>query len=661
MFDRPLKLDVRKLLFISISLCVLVLIVYGRTSSHEFVDYDDTQYVVQNPDVNHGITIAGLEYAFTDTRLANWHPLTFLSHMLDCQLFGLEHPGGHHLVNVLLHACNSVLVLLVLRLFTGSVWRSAFVAAIFAVHPLHVESVAWVAERKDVLSTLFALLTLVGYWWHLQTPSARRYALMLLAFALSLMSKAMFVTLPFAMLLLDYWPLRRFGWKKVESSTQRSFAHCVIEKIPLVAMAAAVSAVAMITQRSAGAAMSVDDLPMSDRLMNTVFGYAIYLRQFIWPVDLAVFYPYQQGRSVQDLLINAALIVVITIASLVLIRRRPSLFVGWCFYLGTLVPVIGLVQIGAQAHADRYMYAPMLGLLIAILWLMPGTFSASRAWLQPALTLVGFALIAAATVGAWRQVGYWKDSRTLYDHTLAITTNNHIIQNNIGILDQQAGRLPEAMARFQEAARIKPSYVDAWCNMGINNIFTARKESAQGHTQAAQQHLQEALGFLKKALELSPKFASAHASLGEAYFQLGYIGQAESEFSLAIQYDPNLTAAIINLGLVRSTQGRFDDAIKLYQQGLEKGNQDAMTYYLIGIANMKRQDCRSAIPAFESAIQRNAGLVDAYVDYATALAACGRFPEAAQQINMALSKDPNNQRAKGIKQALDQQLRSSPH
>src|SRR3972149_3559607 len=472
-----------------------VLIVFGQTLRHDFVNYDDRLYVYENPYVTHGLTTQGIVWAFTSKHASNWHPLTWLSHMLDCQLFGLA-PWGPHLVNVLLHAATAILLFLVLRRMTGDLWPSAFVAVVFAVHPLRVESVAWVAERKDVLSGLFFMLTLWAYVGYVRHPfSTARYLTVMVLFALGLMAKPMLVTLPFVLLLLDYWPLgrmtplaaenrnKRLG-ATVQLSPQRIFsippqqsfsippqrifsipARLAMEKVLLMVLAAASCAATLWAQSE----VIADDehMPLSLRIGNAVISYVAYLVQLFYPAGLAVLYPHPWSGLPMWKVAGALLLLAAICGGVVALRRRcPYLLVGWLWYLGMLLPVIGLVQVGLQAMADRYTYLTQIGLCIAFAW---GVAQFTRSWPYRGWVCGIASVLALATLlgCAWLQTSYWHDSETLWTHTLACTSRNFVVHNNLGNALAKVGRLKEAVENYEQALELKSNYHEAHNNLGV--------------------------------------------------------------------------------------------------------------------------------------------------------------------------------------------------
>ena len=419
---------------ICIALAGLTWLVFSQTLWHDFINYDDPHYVYENTKITGGLSISGIAWAFTHIHALNWHPLTTISHMLDCQLHGLK-AGWHHFTNVLLHTLAAMLLFLALQQMTGAVWRSAFVAAVFAIHPLRVESVAWIAERKDVLSGVFFMLTLLAYLYYVRVPRVRGYLVVVFLFACGLMSKPMLVTLPFVLLLLDYWPLDRIKgqlWKRVA------------EKIPLIALSAVSSVITFLVQK--GAVGQTEELPIFERINNAIVSYVLYIWQMVWPVNLAVFYPHPENRlPLWEIVSCFLLLIFITVTAIALRKQRPYLLVGWLWYLGMLVPVIGLVQVGWQGRADRYTYLPLIGLYIAATWAVTDLTALYRHQ-RATLSTVAILVIAALSCCAWIQTSYWRDSETLFKHALAITTNNDVAENNIGIVFLGKGKLDEAIS-----------------------------------------------------------------------------------------------------------------------------------------------------------------------------------------------------------------------
>ena len=544
----------RSALWISVGLVALIGVAYASVARYGFLRFDDPQYVTENPHVANGLTPEAMSWALTSGYAANWHPLTWMSHMLDIQLFGMN-ASAHHVVNVAIHSASTVLWFSVLWAMTGAVWRSAFVAGLFGLHPIHVESVAWIAERKDVLSAFFWMLTIGAYLFYVRRPRPARYLLVVASFALGLMSKPMVVTLPFALLLLDYWPLGRFS----ASSNGRPLSALLIEKVPLLALSAASSVITFLVQREGGAVAVGTRLPIALRVENAVVSYASYLGKTFWPAHLAAYYPYPQSFSLAVVLASAIGLAAVTGAVVWRAREHPYLPVGWFWYLGTLVPAIGLVQVGTQAMADRYTYLPLIGIFIIIAWGAPELVSRWAALPRQALVVAAVAGILVCTVVAKAQVRHWESSSALWTHALAVTTDNYAAHtymgnalanqgdlrgaiahyneairilpdypeahNNLGPALARTGRLDEAVAQFTEAIRLRPNYVDAQSNLGL--------------ALASQGKLQEAIPHYKEALRLDPDHAGAHGNLGFAYRALGRTADAIQEFETSLRLNPN--------------------------------------------------------------------------------------------------------------------------
>jgi len=432
---------------ICVGLIAIIAIVFGQSVHHGFVNYDDNTYVYENPRITRGLSVDSLRWAFSHVHSSNWHPLTTISHILDCQLYSLD-AGGHHLTNCLLHSAATVLLFLVLRALTGATWRSAFVAAIFAVHPLHVESVAWISERKDVLSGVFFMLTLGAYSRYARVPSLPRYLLVAFVFSLGLLAKPMLVTTPFILLLLDYWPLNRFTNRVV-------IRRLVAEKTPLLLLSAGSCAATLFAQK--GIIITTRQLPIWWRVGNALVSYAVYLWQTIWPTRLSAFYPMREDESELWPVVGAlALLIGITTAVIILRRIRPYLFTGWFWYLGMLVPVIGFIQVGVQAHADRYTYLPQIGLGIAAVW----GISDLAQWLnlQRTVRFAAVALIAVLVFLSWRQTGYWRNGETLWTHALSVTNNNEIAHYGLGDIFVRQSQFDKAISEFRATLSIRPQW-----------------------------------------------------------------------------------------------------------------------------------------------------------------------------------------------------------
>jgi protein O-mannosyl-transferase len=517
---------------ICILLAVITWLVFGQTLRYDFVNVDDVDYVLKNLEVARGLTTEGVVWAFTHFHASNWHPLTWISHMLDCQLYGLN-PSGHHLTNVLLHSATAILLFLVLRQMTAALWRSAFVAAIFAIHPLRVESVAWVAERKDVLSGLFFVLTIGAYVRYTRRPSATGYTLVAVLFALGLMCKPMLVTVPFVLLLLDYWPLDRGGGN--DRNIFRILRGLFVEKLPLFALSAASCLITFFAQKCAIQPLASVSFPV--RAANAAISYAVYLRQLFWPSDLAALYPFPTRSVGLAGMLSLAVLAGISIAVFTL-RRHRYLVTGWLWYLIMLGPVIGIVQVGIQAHADRYAYLPQIGLSLLLTW---AAADLCAGWRHHRLFLctLSIVLLAALTIVARTQASYWQNSQSLWTHTIACTSDNAMAHTNLGEAFYEKGMLNEAMAHYRTALEIDPNQTLAHSALGLALLETGRPDDSVGH--------------LLRALEINPNFADAHYNLGNTFMQTGQANEAIAHFNRAVEINPNDIEALNNMAWILAT------------------------------------------------------------------------------------------------------------
>ncbi len=501
------------------ALAALSILPYGGVRSHGFV-YDDLGYLVRNPEVQAGLTPRSLRWAFTTFHEANWHPVTWLSHLLDIQLLGMA-PGGHHLVNLLLHAANTILLFLALRSLTGAVWRSSLAAALFAIHPLHVESVAWVAERKDLLSALWFFLGLLAYVRYVRRPTVRRYLSVAAIFALGLLSKPMVVTFPFVLLLLDLWPLRRHE----EEPGVARLLHLIVEKTPLFILSFISAAITFRAHREALAAVN---LSLETRLGNALVSYLLYLWKTAWPGKLAAFYPHPAAPTPWWALLGSGLLLAgISLAVALVFRRAPHLAVGWFLFVGMMVPVIGIVQVGGQARADRYTYLPLVGLFLALAWTLGDL--AGRRRVRIALAMGSLIVIAALTAATVRQTSFWQDEFTLFSHALEVTDDNWLAHNNVGTALLEQGRYGQARQHFAEAVRIAPGFLEAQNNLGW---VLAR----QGFDEEAELHL-------RAAISLNPSVAAPHATLGEILLRRGKTDEALDHLREALRLNPDFEEA----------------------------------------------------------------------------------------------------------------------
>ena len=573
-------------LLILLGLAVVTFGIYAQVIGHRFITIDDLSYIEGNPIVNRGVTLGGLAWAFTTFHEANWHPLTWLAHMIDSQLFGTI-AGGHLLVNALMHAANTVLLFWFLLRTTHARWSSALVAALFALHPLHVESVAWAAERKDTLSTFFGLLSLIAYVRYAEAPSIRRYAWTAVTLTLGLLAKPMLVTWPFVMLLLDYWPLRR-----LEITSRREVASkvwpLVREKLPLFALVTASAVVTTVAQSRGGAVRTFEEASLALRLSNALVSYAKYVLRAFWPNDLAVFYPFPGAGIPAWQIIGGALLLIGITAFCVFQRKvRPYLIVGWLWFLGTLVPVIGLVQVGGQTMADRYFYIPSIGLFIAIVFGLADIAERRRAaqWVSAAIADVVLLVLATLTNA---QIHRWTDSFTLFEHALAVTPPNAAIERSLGYALHRSGRLDEAAAHFEKALQLTPDDHMSLLYMGVCRFYQGRVPEAIDYAQATirlqpdaakahdllgmslamQNRNEAALDEMRRAVELARDDAEIRNDLGAALARLGRIPEAIDEFHEALRLNPNNAAAHANLGSVLLASGKAQQSIPEFEAAL---------------------------------------------------------------------------------------------
>jgi tetratricopeptide (TPR) repeat protein len=698
----------RQVLAVCVLLLLAVAVVFGQAAGFDFVNYDDQQYVYENDAVAAGLTGQGIVWAFTHFHMCNWHPLTWISHMADCQLYGLW-PGGHHLTSVVLHGATVIVLFLLLLQMTGAFWPSALAAALFAVHPLRAESVAWVAERKDVLSGFFFVLTLAAYVRYARRPfSPARYSAVLALFACGLMAKPMLVTLPCVLLLLDWWPLGRLARSSLPLDQQPEhsdkelargpfpFINLLVEKIPLFALVAAACCVAILAQRETMA--DLDRFSLSARIANALVVYMTYVVQLFMPVDLAVNYPHP-GDGLPVWKMAGSLAALATITSLAVVNRRqyPYLLVGWLWYLGMLVPVIGILQVGSQARADRYTYLPQIGLCVALAW---GAADLARSWSVPRRTQAIAAVLGlAALMGcAWRQTSYWQNTETLWRRAVACRPDDWRAHITLGsaLLDQN--KLDEAIGQFE---KIAPSYVEAHYNLGMaldrqgktseamvqyekaleiqprsttaldananshNNL--GRQLDLQGKTAEAMMHytqaleiqpnhatarfnlandlagqgkLDEAIVHYEKALEIQPSNARGHNSLGAALDRQGKTAQAVIHYQKALDIEPNDAAAHYNLGMALDRQGKLDEAIVHYEKALEIQPRNASVLINLALVLARQGKTSEAIARYERILAFEPRNIVAHYYLGQALGAEHRIDEAIEHYRTALRIEP---------------------
>ena len=606
----------RRDLLICAGLALAVLAVFIQATTFDFINLDDADYVSGNPHVRGGPTIRNVLWAFGTFRNGNWHPLTWLSHMVDCRLFGVR-PGPHHLTNVLLHAANGVLLYVFLRRATAETWPSAFASALFALHPLHVESVAWVSERKDVLSTMFWMLVLCAWTVYAEAPRPSRYAAALLLFAVGLTCKPMLVTLPFVLLLVDFWPLRR-----------RPSLGLAAEKLPFLLLSAVSCVITYRAQISGGAVVGTDVIPLGVRIANASLSPVRYAARMVWPSGLAAFYPI--GRVPWWQAGGAALLLALgTVTALGQRRRRPFVPVGWFWFLGTLVPVIGLVQVGSQSLADRYTYVPLIGLFLIVAWGSAELAGRMRPRgvpvALPAASACGVLLVLA--ILSWRQAALWKSSAALFSHAVAVTENNWLAHANLASALALQGRTDEAVAHYEEALRINPGH--------------ARSHNNLGFILAARGRLDDAIVQYTEALRNHPDYALAHDNLGVALAKQGRIAEAIAHFREALRGLPDDAAAHYDLANALLQAGSLDDAIAEYSEALRLDPASAPARNNLGLALARSGRTREAVAVYRDLLAASPDYVEAHYNLGAVLAGEGRLEEAIVEFSTALRLRPD--------------------
>lgn len=624
----------------------LSLAVFGQTIHYDFVNFDDDLYVYNTPAIRAGLTINGMASAFTSPHARNWHPITTISHMLDCQLYGLN-AGGHHATNVILHTIAVLLLFAVLRQMTGAIWRSAIVAALFAVHPLHVESVAWVSERKDILSAIFFLLMLGAYVRYARAPSVTRYLVVAVLFAAGLMSKPMLVTAPLVLLFLDYWPLRRF--EQLSSTTRKTkvlksrnqgriIRGLFLEKIPLLVLSAGSGIITFALQKRAAGA--IPPLPFLWRAQNAVITYIIYAWKTLWPTRLAVFYPHPNDTwATWQVGLAILLLLAITCAAIIWRDKRPYLFTGWFWYLVMLVPVIGLVQVGEQGHADRYTYLPSIGLFLIAVWAAGGVIAVGQVRLWRGVATAGTVVIVAVLAcAAFTQTSYWRNSETLWTHALAVTGDNDVAHNNLGYLCVDRGDLDNALSHFEAASRIRSGKLDAHYNLG-----TAFVEMNLGDALARKGEADEAMVHFEQAIKLQPDYAEAYYNRGNVLFAKGRIDEAIADFEKALQIQPDDADAHTGLGNALLRKGALKDAIAHYNEAMALGPDDPhsrsnLAWVLATSTDASVRDGAKAVELAQQAVSLSGGRELLFFrTLAAAYAETGRFSDAIGVIRQAVA------------------------
>jgi len=641
------KISTGRDLYIVVLICsvfvVAIVSVYWQTVNFEFISLDDPRYVTENQIVRQGMSVEGIRWAFSEVYASNWHPLTWISHMLDLELFGMK-PGMHHLTNVIFHIFNTMLLFIVLKRMTGAIWKSAALAALFALHPLHVESVAWISERKDVLSTFFWMLTMMGYLWYVHNRSIQRYLVVVFSYILGLISKPMLVTLPFVLLLLDFWPLNRLGTFKTVSmdgcngkdkegyeGRWSGLSSVILDKIPLIVLAMISSGVTFYAQRSWGAVSTLESLGLGARIANAIVSYVAYLEKMLWPFHLAIFYPYPDAIDPIVVILCALLLFLISAVALFVVKKLPYLMVGWLWYLGTLVPVIGIVQVGSQSMADRYTYIPFVGIFLMIVWGFADLFGRWR-YGKAFFGVASAAVFALIMVAAWVQVGFWKNSETLFSHALDVTGNNYVAHNSLGLALFDRGDVDGAISHYRESLRINPAFSKAYINLGV--ALAEYKKDAEGALECYSKGLQldsgnvsahnnlgklldglgrtdEAVKYFNEALRLKPDNVDAHTGLGTLLEGMGRTDEAIQHFNEALRINPDSVETLNNLGNVMLHKGNHDEAIRHYTRALKINPHQAEVYNNLGTAFIHKNNLNMAIEYYMAALKEDSGYAPA--------------------------------------------------
>jgi tetratricopeptide (TPR) repeat protein len=659
--SQPAQVPRHHIWLVCIAISVATFAIYAQVLQFQFVDWDDPMYVYDNPHIAQGLTPASVRWAFSSGYASNWHPLTWISHMVDVELFGLQHPGGHHLVSVLLHVANSLLLLWLLTRMTGAFWPSALTVALFAVHPLRVESVAWVSERKDVLSGLFFMLTLLAYHGYTQRPTLRRYLLVFIALALGLMSKPMLVTVPFLLLLLDLWPLRR--WELPAWPPRR----IVLDKLPLVGLVVASSWITVLVQKAGGSVVEAGVLSWGWRFVNAPVAYVMYALKTLCPTQLAFMYPHPANISGESfgtwvlLAIGASLpLALASVCVMRTVRRRPYFLVGWLWFLGMLLPVVGLIQVGNQAWADRYAYLPLVGLYLMFSWSVLRMIEVRPA-LRQAVIVALVVMFLILSVLSWRQVGVWRDNESLYVHALAVTKNNFVAHDMLGNVLRRSGRYQEAIGQFQQSLQIKQDYSRAGISLGAALQETGRANEALalyehvlsfhpnsidarnnlGLALNAVGRSQEAIRQFQEILRLKPDNGEAHYNLGFVLHGAGDIEQAAGYYQKALQLNPDHIKAHTNLAAILAGQGRHREAFWHYEQALriKPDHVEAHNNWGVALANLGRPD--EAARHYQQALRMNPDYAEAHNNLGLVYAGKGQLAEALKHFEHAVRLNPN--------------------
>jgi protein O-mannosyl-transferase len=664
----------RKGIILALILVAATWAVYWPVKNHEFVNFDDNEYISENWVVQKGLNKESVVWAFTTAFPTYWHPLTWLSITADVELFGLD-PGRHHLSNVFLHTINALLLFSLLIRMSGAMWRSFFVALLFALHPLHVESVAWATARKDVLSTLFLFLTLLAYDGYTKKQTVKRYLLVLVPYGLGLMAKPMLVTLPLVLLLMDYWPLGRLHFQEpppskkkakrsaAEGKNRSSALSLAYEKLPFLGLALICTLVVSFLRASGGEAfIDFETQPLALRIANALVSYVAYLGQAIWPMNLAPYYPFPVSLPAWQVAGAGVLLALISLGAIRSVSRRPYLLVGWLWYLVTLFPVIGLVQWGLwPARADRFTYVPLIGVFIMAVWGIPEIMGRWK-YREVILAASGVAAVLYFSVFTSFQLSHWQNSITLFTRTLEVTDNNFLAHNNLGAALKVNGDVESAIRHYRESLRIDSSYAEANLNLGIELIIMGKLNEALMHLQRALQYrpdlgeahealgtllsklgrTEEAFTHLSRAIQLKPGFAQAHYALGVWFAEQGKTDQAIPHFQEAVRIKPGFAQAHYALGVWFAEQGKTDQAIAHFQEAVRVKPDYVTAIYNLGLAFAKQGNMERAVRSFSEAVRRKPDYAEAHFNLGVALNWQGKLEESVSCYQKALELKGDN-------------------
>jgi tetratricopeptide (TPR) repeat protein len=632
----PRRHDLRVLIFLFLIMAIVV--AYEPVRNNEFIDYDDDVYVTENHNVQAGLTLKSVFWAFRTMEASNWHPLTWISHLLDYEIYGLK-ASGHHLTNLLLHIMNTIFLFLIINRITGAPLESGFIAGLFALHPLNVESVAWVAERKNVLSTFFWMLTIWTYIAYVKRPKLSRYLLVALSFILGLLSKPMLVTLPFVMLLLDYWPLERlqFGHlmgpdklsanQTANSQDQKTpMLYLILEKVPLFALSIGSSFLTILAAQKGEAIGSLELYPLGMRICNILVSYVSYMYRMIWPYKLAVLYPYPGIIPVWQVVGACLLLSCISFLVIWAAQRHPYFLVGWLWYLGTLVPVIGLVQVGAQSMADRYAYVPLIGLFIIATMGLKDILARFR-YGRTIFAITASLLFLTLMILTRNQVYFWRNSITLFEHTLKVTVNNSQIHNDLGFTLVRQGEIQEAINHYTEALRIDPYFAIAHYNLGIALTM--------------QGNIEEAIAHYTRALQINPNYAAAHNKLGIFLANQGKHQEAITHFAEALRVKPDSVELYINLGNSLAAMGKIGESIAYYTKALRINDYDFGAHYNLGNALFRQGKIKEAITHYGRSLQIKPDFAEAHFNLGLASFMIGDRKSAIQEYQILKTINPD--------------------